>query len=154
MQLFLGGANEHVLHEMRLPGDFGNKADGKTGISVSAAVSINNKQTLAGKLLGDEGFQLLPGFRGDRFVVVLPFAIIGPPQGVAGGVVTDNVLIFRRAAGKDTGIDSDSTGGRQYTAFVSFQRWVQLFLIQRIVIGVVDDIVSVVDTISLEILRG
>ncbi|MNP45638.1 hypothetical protein D3C76_1395770 [compost metagenome] len=61
---------------MRLPGDFGDKADGKAGVGVSAAVSIDDEQTLAGELLGNEGFQLLPGFRGDRFVVVLPFAII------------------------------------------------------------------------------
>ncbi|MNC13519.1 hypothetical protein D3C75_612700 [compost metagenome] len=154
MQLFIGWANKHVLHEMRLPGDFGDEANGKAGIGVGAAESINDEQTLTGKLLGDEGFQMLPGLWGDRFVVVLPFAIVRPPQGVAGGVVTDNVFILRRTAGKDTGVYSDCARVRQYTALVSFQCWIELLLIQRSVIGVIDDVMSVVDTISLEILRG
>lgn len=52
------------------------------------------------------------------------------------------------------GIDGDSTKVRQHTALVSFQCWIELFLIQRIVVGVVDDFLDVVNTISLEILRG
>ncbi|KAI3492208.1 hypothetical protein L1887_43352 [Cichorium endivia] len=55
--LFVGWPNEHVFHEMRLPGHFGDKTYGETGIGVSAAESVDNEQTLAGKLLGDEPFQ-------------------------------------------------------------------------------------------------
>ncbi|TAT59057.1 phosphoenolpyruvate carboxykinase (ATP), partial [Enterobacter cloacae] len=39
---------------MCLPGHFGDKTHGKTGVGVSAAESVDNEQTLAGKLLGDE----------------------------------------------------------------------------------------------------
>ncbi len=154
LQFFIGRTNEHVLHEMRLPGHFSNEPYGETGVGVSAAERINNKQTLAGKLMGDKSFQMLPGFRGERFVIVLPFALISPPQRIAGGVVSDDILIFRRTTGKNTRIDGDSTQVRQHTALVSFQCRIELFLIQRIVIGVVDHFLDVVNTISLEILRG
>ena len=154
LQLFVVRTNKHVFHEMRLPGHFSDKPHGKTGVGVSAAESINDKQTLAGKLMGNEPFQMLPGFRRERFVIVLPFAFISPPQCVAGGLVSDDVFIFRRTTGKDTGIDGDSTKVSQHTSLVSFQCWIELFLIQRIVIGVVDDFLDVVNTISLEILRG
>ena len=154
LQLFVGWTNKHVLHEMRLPGYFGNETYGETGVGVSAAESVYDKQTLARKLMGDEPFQMLPGFRRERFVVVLPFAFVSPPQRIAGGFVSDDILIFRRTTGKNTGIDGDSTKIRQHTALVSFQCWIELFLIQRIVVGVVDDFLDVVNTISLEILRG
>ena len=154
LQLFVGWTNKHVFHEMRLPGHFSDKTHGETGIGVSAAESVDNEQTLAGKLMGDEPFQVLPGFRGERFVVVLPFALVSPPQRIAGGFVSDDILIFRRTTGKNTGIDGDSTKIRQHTTLVSFQCWIELFLIQRIVVGVVDDFLDVVNTISLEILRG
>ncbi|SAE02453.1 Uncharacterised protein [Enterobacter cloacae] len=139
---------------MRLPGHFSDKPNGETGVGVSAAESIDDEQTLAGKLMGDEPFQMLPGFRRERFVIVLPFAFIGPPQRIAGGIISDDVFIFRRTAGKNTGIDGDSTKIRQHTSLVSFQCRIELFLIQRIVIGVVDHFLDVVNTISLEILRG
>src|SRR5690606_13892024 len=120
LQLFVGWTNKHVFHEMRLPGHFGDKTHGKTGVGVSATESIHNEQTLAGKLMSDEPFQMLPGFRGEWFVIILPFAFISPPQRIAGGVVSDDILIFRRTAGKNTGIDGDSTKVRQYTSLVSF----------------------------------
>ncbi|MNR17185.1 hypothetical protein D3C85_1338310 [compost metagenome] len=104
--------------------------------------------------MSDESFQMLPGVLGERLIVVLPFTVICPPQRIAGGVVTDDILIFRRTAGKNPGVHGDSTSVRQHTSLVSFQCWIELFLIQRIVIGVVDDFLDVVDTISLEILRG
>ncbi len=90
---------------------FGDKSYGETGVGVSAAERINNKQTLAGKLMGDKSFQMLPGFRGERFVIVLTFALISPPQRIAGGVISDDILIFRRTTGKNTRIDGDSTRG-------------------------------------------
>ncbi len=154
LQLFVGRTNKHILNEMRLPGHFGNETHGKAGVGVSAAESVDDEQTLAGKLMGDEPFQMLPGFRGERFVVVLPFAFVSPPQRIASGFVSDDILIFRRTTGKNTGIDGDSTKIRQHTSLVSFQCWIELFLIQRIVVGVVDDFLDVVNTISLEILRG
>ena len=92
---------------MRLPGYFGNETYGETGVGVSAAESVNDKQTLARKLMGDEPFQMLPGFRGERFVVVLTFTFVGPPERVARGVVTDNVLILWRTSGKDTRINGN-----------------------------------------------
>ena len=108
-QLFIAWANKHVLHEMRLPGDFGNKADAQAGVGVGAAEGVNDKQALAGELAGHQPLQVLPRFLRKRLVVVLTFAFIGPPHGIAGGVVTNDILIFWRTAGKNTGIYGDCT---------------------------------------------
>ena len=81
---------------MRLPGDFRDEANGETGIRVSAAEGVNDEQAFAGELLSYQPFQVLPGFLGQRFVVVLAFAFVGPPERVTRGVVTDNVFILRR----------------------------------------------------------
>ena len=61
-QFFIARANKHVLHEMRLPGDFGNKADAQAGVGVSAAEGVNDEETFAGELAGDQSFQVLPRF--------------------------------------------------------------------------------------------
>ena len=47
---------------MRLPGDFGNKADAQARVGVSAAEGVNDEETLAGELAGDQSFQVLPRF--------------------------------------------------------------------------------------------
>jgi hypothetical protein len=60
---------------MRLPGHFGDKTYGETGVGVSAAESVDNKQTLAGKLMGDEPFQVLPGFRESGLLSFFPLPL-------------------------------------------------------------------------------
>ncbi len=153
-QLLLRRTDKHVLHEVRLPGHLGNKTHGEAGIGIRTAKGIDNKQPLAGELLGHQAFQLQPHFRRERLVVVFAFAFICPPYGVASRVIADNVLIFRRTSGKYAGIDGDSTRVRQNAPLISFQVWTELLLIQRIVVGVIDDILNIIDTISHEILRG
>jgi len=54
-------------------------------------------------------FQIGPHFRAKGFVVVFAFTLIDPPDGIAGDIVTDDVFIFRRAAGKDPGIYGNCT---------------------------------------------
>ena len=93
-QLFIARANKHVFDKMRLPGHFGDETDGKTSIRVRTTEGVDNEQTFAGKLPGHQAFQMLPGFRRERFVVVLTFAFVGPPEGIAGSIVTDDILIF------------------------------------------------------------
>ena len=139
---------------MCLPGHFGNEAYAQTRVGIGAAERINDEQTLAGKLMSDQIFQVLPGFLRERFVVVFTVAFIRPPHGIAGCIVTNDIFIFRRTTGKDTGIDGDRAQIGEYAALIPFQSGIEFFLIQRIVTRVVDDILDVIDTISLEILRG
>ena len=106
-QFFIAWANKHVLDEVCLPGHFGNEAYAQTCVGIGAAERINDEQTLAGKLMGDQIFQVLPGFLRERFVVVFTVAFIRPPHGIAGCIVTNDIFIFRRATGKNTGIDGD-----------------------------------------------
>ena len=108
-QLFVARADEHVFNEVRLPGHFGNETYAETGIGVGAAESVDDKQAFTGQLLGHQPFQMLPGFLRKRLVVVFTFAFIGPPDGVAGGVVAHEILIFRRTTGKNARVDGDST---------------------------------------------
>src|SRR5699024_3817762 len=93
-QLFIARANKHVFDKMRLPGHFGDETDGKTRVWVRTTESVDNEQTFTGKLFGHQALQMLPGFRRERFVVVLTFAFISPPEGIASGIVTDDIFIF------------------------------------------------------------
>ena len=58
LQLFFARADEHVLHEVRLPGHLGDDAHRQAGIRVGTAETIDHKQTLAGELFGHQGFQM------------------------------------------------------------------------------------------------
>ncbi|CCK04198.1 hypothetical protein BN129_2956 [Cronobacter sakazakii 701] len=153
-QFILGRANKHVFNEMRLPGHFGNKTHRQTAVRVSAAKSVDDEKTFTGELLRHQTFQMLPGFRRQRFVVVFAFAVIGPPQRIARGVVANNVFILRRTAGKNARVDGDRTQIRQHPALVTLKRRVKLFAIKGVVIGVINHLLDVVNTVSLEILRG
>ena len=153
-KLFFGWTDEHVLNEMSLPGHFGNKTHRQTGVCIRTAVSINNKEAFARELVSDQTFQMLPGFFTKRFIVVFTFAVICPPQRVAGGVVTDDVFIFWGTAGKYAGIYGYCTEIGFYAALKTFQIGVEFFVIQSVVIGVVNHFTCVMNSISLEILRG
>ncbi|MNH06851.1 hypothetical protein D3C79_662300 [compost metagenome] len=121
MQFFIARADKHVFDEMRLPGHFCDKADFQAGICVSTAEGIDHEQALAGKLLGDQFFQICPDFRAERFVIVFAFTLIGPPDGVPGDIVTNDVLIFWRTAGEDAGIDGNGTQIGYYTTLKPLQ---------------------------------
>ena len=40
-------------------------------------------------------------------VIILSLALIGPPNGIARGVIAYQILIFGGASSKDAGIDGD-----------------------------------------------
>lgn len=50
-QLFVARADEHVFNEVRLPCHFGNETYAETGIGVSAAEGVDDKQAFTGQLL-------------------------------------------------------------------------------------------------------
>ena len=92
---------------MCLPGDFSNEAHAEAGVGVGAAEGVDDKQAFARQLVSHQAFQVLPGLLGERLVVVLAIAFIRPPHGIASGIVTDDIFIFRRTAGENAGIDGD-----------------------------------------------
>ena len=139
---------------MRLPGHFGDEAHAKARIGIGAAERVDHKQTLAGKLFGHAGLQLLPGLLRQRLVVVFACSLIVPPQRVAGGVVADDIFILRRATGKNAGIDRHCAALRQGAARITFQLGTEFFGKQRIEIGVVDHFGGALDAQSGKILRG
>ncbi len=153
-QFFIARADEHVFHEVRLPGHLGDEAHFQARVGVGAAEGIHHEQAFAGQLFGDQVFQIGPHFRAEGFVVVFAFALIGPPHGIAGDVVADDVFVFRRAAGEDAGIDGDGTQLGDYPTLKTFQRWVCFFLKQQFIARVVNDFANVVNAVSGQILRG
>ena len=107
LEFLFGGNDEHVLYEVSLPSHFHDEADSHAGVFVGTAESIDYKKFLAGEFLLGEIFNDSPGALGHGVVVVLVLGG-GPPDGVLGVLVHDNVFVFGRAAGVDTGHDVHS----------------------------------------------
>ena len=90
---FLGlRPDQEVADEQRMPGLLGDDPDWQAVPGIGAADEIlHEKVTIPG--VGDEvGVKSLECRR-------LHCAVVAPPDGRGGGVVTDNELVLRRAAG-------------------------------------------------------
>ena len=124
---------------MGLPGDFHDKADGHAGVLVGAAEHIADVKLLAGQLVFRQLLDLSPDFRGHGVVVVL-VALGGPPHGVLGVLIVDNVLVLGGTAGVDSGHDVDSAELGQNALVKAFQRRIHLVLEQLLIAGIVDNL--------------
>ncbi len=120
--------DEHVLHEVCLPGHFGDKTYAQTGIGIGTTERIHHKQALAGKLAGDAAFQRVPGLLRQGLIVVFAGALVVPPQGIARGVVTHNVLILWRSPGENPGVYCNRAALRQGATSKTFEVRARLFL--------------------------
>ncbi len=94
LKFLLGGADEHIGHEMGLPCHFHDEAHVETRCLVGAAIAVNDIKSLVGKLLYGLFFQMVPYLCGDGLVVVLIF-VGSPPYGVFRYLVLDKILVFR-----------------------------------------------------------
>ena len=139
LQFFLGGLDEHVGHEVSLPGHFHDETDGHAGVLVGAAESVHHEQALIGQFLLGQFLHRVPGFLRSGVVVVFVL-VAGPPHGVLGVLVHDDELILGRTAGVDAGHDVDGTQLADLALFVAFQAGLGLFLEQLLVGGVVHDL--------------
>ena len=155
VELFLVfGADEHIGHEMGLPGDLHDEAHLHAGVGVGAAEAVHNEQALAAELLLGQFLHDLPGSDG-HLVVVIGIALGGPPDfsGFAflGGVVVHDVLVL----GRTTGIDArHHVDGAQfgYLAFVkTLETGFGLFVVKNFVRGIVKDFLHTLDAVLFEI---
>ena len=149
-ELFLGRADEHVGDEVRLPCDLDDEADGHAGIMVRAAERVDDVQLLVAKLLDRDILDGRPGGLGHGVVVVLVL-VGGPPHGVLGVRVHDDILVFGGAAGVDAGHDVDRAQLADPTDFVPFKTSLGLFREQRLVGGVADDFSRTGDPVLFQI---
>jgi len=150
LQLFLGGTDEHVGDEVCLPCHFHDEADGHTGVGVRAAESVNHVQLLVAQLLDGQILDGSPGGLGHGMVVVL-VAVGGPPHGVLGVGVHNDVLVFGGTAGVNAGHDVHSAQLGQLTLFIAGESGIHLGVEQRLIRGVVDDLSRTGDTIMLQV---
>ena len=102
-KLFGGRTDKHIGNEVCLPGNLHDKTHCKPGIFVSPAESVYHKQALAGQLISNRCAQIIPDLLIDCLIIVAP--LIGPPQGIAGLIVFDDILVFRGTTRKLTGIN-------------------------------------------------
>ena len=72
VEIVLSRADEHVLDEVRLPGELGNEAHGGAGFFVGAAESVGYVKILAGKVIDNLSIELVENFRGHRLVDFTP----------------------------------------------------------------------------------
>ena len=142
--------DEHVGHEVGLPGDFHDEADLHAGVGVGAAETVDDEEALAGKLLLGKSLDLFPDLDG-HLVVVVRIAFRGPPDfaGLAffGGLVIDNVLVFRGAAGIDAGHDVDRAEFGNLTLVVALQTGLGLLVVEDFVGRVVKDFLDALDPV-------
>ena len=112
--------------------------NGHAGILVGAAERVDDEQALVAQLLDSQILNGLPGLLGHGVVVVL-IGLGGPPHGVLGVIVDDDILVFGGAAGVDAGHNVDGAELADLALFKAFQTGLGLFREQHFVGRVVDD---------------
>ncbi len=145
-----GGLDEHVAHEVGLPGHLHDEADGHAGVGVGAAEGVHHVQLLVGELLLGDLLHRSPGLLAGGMVVVL-VALGGPPDGVLGVLVHDDELILGGAAGVHAGHDVDGVQLGQLALLVAGQGGVHLVVEQQLVGGIVDDLLGAGDAVAGQI---
>ncbi len=131
---------------MRLPGDFHYKADRHAGVFVGAAESVNDVKFFARKLFFGKVSYDAPGLFAHGMVVVL-VSFGGPPYGVFGIFVHNDVFVFGRTAGVDAGHNVYGAQLGEHAFVVPFERRIHLVFKKLFVRRVADDLGSPGDTV-------
>jgi hypothetical protein len=87
-QVGITGADEHVLDEVGLPGEFGDEADRFAGFLVGAAEAVGHVKVLAREIVEHLGMQFVEDFRRHRLIEFAPGDIL------EGWELVDEVLVF------------------------------------------------------------
>ena len=138
-QLLSGGLDKHVGDKVCLPGHLHDEADSHAGVLVGAAEGIDNEQALVAQLLLGDVLNGSPSGLGHGVVVVLVL-VAGPPNGVLGVLVHDDVLVLGGAAGVNAGHDIDSAQLGDLALLVAGQVRLGLLSEQNIIRGVMHDL--------------
>ncbi len=138
LQLLLGGFDEHVAHEVGLPGHLHDETHGDAGVLVGTAEGVDHEEFLVAELLLGKVFHLGPHSLAHRMIVVLVL-LRGPPDSVLRILVHDDIFVFGRTAGVDAGHHVDSTKFSELTLVVASQAGVHFHFEEFLVRGVVVD---------------
>ena len=138
LELLSGGLDEHILDEVGLPCDLHDEADGHAGVLVGAAEGVDHIELLVAQLLDGELLDFLPDVLAHGVVVVL-IALGGPPDGVLGGLVHDDIFVFGGTAGEDAGHNVDRVELGEHALLIPGERGIHLSLEQILIRGIVHD---------------
>ncbi len=119
-----------------------------------AAESVNYEEALAGKLLLGKFLDCLPSAYG-HLVVVVGITFGSPPDFAGctflGGVVVNDVLVFRGTAGVYAGHDVDGTKLGYLSLVKAFKAGFGFLVVENFVRGVVKDFLDARDAVLFEI---
>ena len=152
-QFLLGGPDEHILHEVGLPGHLHDEAHGHAGIVVGAAEAVHHIELLAGQLLQGDLLHGLPGLHRGGVVVVFVLRA-GPPHGILGVLVHNDELVVGGAAGIDAGHHVHRPQLAELALVIAGEAGVQLVPVQVLIGGVVHDLGGPGDAVSAQIDLG
>ena len=147
VQFLLGGTDEHVLDEVRLPGHLGDETHLEAAVFVRPAEGIHHEQAFGGELVGDDFFQRLPVFRGNRLVVVGRLGAV-PPDVLATDIVKHDKLVLGRTAGKNPGVHVHGAELGDDPLLIPLQVGTGLLREQLLIGGVTDDFGGFADTVD------
>ena len=150
LQLLLGGLDEHILNKVCLPGHLHDEAHGHTSVLVGAAEGVHHEQALVAQLADSQLLHLGPHILAHRMVIVF-ISLAGPPNGVLGIIVHDNILVLGRAAGVDAGHHVHGAQLGDLPDLVACQLRLGLLCEQSLIGRVVDDLGGAGNTVLTQI---
>ena len=150
LQLLVRRTDEHVLHEVSLPGNLHDETDLQTRVLVGAAERINYVKLLARELLGSDLLQLFPSLLRNGLVIVLVL-VGGPPDRILRGFVHHEELVLGRTARIDTRHYVNGSRLGQLTLLIPTQAFLGLLSEQFVVGGIVHDLGHARDPVLFQI---
>ena len=124
---------------MCLPGHLYDEAHGHAGVLVGAAEGIHHEQALVAQLADGQLLHLGPYILAHGMVIVF-IALAGPPNGVLGVFIHDNILVLGRATGVNAGHHIYRAQLRDLADLITCQLCLGLLCEQSVVGRVVDDL--------------
>jgi len=150
LQFGVRRTDEHVLHEVSLPGHLHDEADLQTRVLVGAAEGVHHVELLARQLLRSDLLQLLPRSLRHGLVIVLVL-VGGPPDRILGGLVHHEELVLGRTAGIDARHHVHGAHIGQLTLLEAAQAFLGLLTEQLVVRGIVHDLGHARDPVLFQI---
>ena len=146
LELFRGRLDEHVLDEVCLPGNLNDETNCHAGVLVGAAESIHYIELLIGELFFGNVLEDCPVLLGERVVVI---GILGscPPNGVLGVLIHDDIFVFRRTAGENTGHNVNCVKLGQLAFLIALEAGIHLSFEQLFITGIMNDLSCSGDTV-------
>ena len=96
LQFFIGGDDEHIVHKVTGPWQFGDHPDGNPMGRMRAGINVPDVEILSGEMSSDLVGQFFKGFWADLLID------IAPPYSVFGQIIRNNEAVFWGASGEFT----------------------------------------------------